>query len=79
MVSSYAVTWKKKPFPHPFLVDVDSMELAAEIAVRLNYQGGYEVRVTSLEFERDPELMERIRKRINERLGHEWAIGVLTA
>ena len=76
MPTAYAVTWKRKPFPIPFLVDVDSRELAESMAVRLNYQGAYDVQVTTLEYEPDPEAAARIARRINERLGDEWAMQV---
>lgn len=73
---AYAVTWKRKPFPLAFMVDVDSRELAESMALRLNYTGAYDVAVTTLEYEPDTEMAERIAERINDRLGDEWAMRV---
>lgn len=77
MVNSYAVTWRRKPIALPFLIDVDSLELAAEIAIRLHsVPHVYEVRITTLEgAQMDAETKERIRRRIAERVDKEWAKG----
>ena len=56
---AYAVTWKRKPFPLAFMVDVDSREMAESMALRLNYTGAYDVAVTTLEYEPDTTKIKR--------------------
>lgn len=69
MMSAYAVSWRRKPYAGGFLIDCDSLEVAAEIAIRLNMQASvYDVQVTTLEYEEDPELKARIWARIEARL-----------
>lgn len=78
-MNSYAVTWQRKPIALPFLIDVDSLEMAAEIAIRLHsVPQVYEVRITTLEgAEMDAETRSRIWNRIQERINSDWATGVM--
>lgn len=79
MNTAWAVTWMKKPLAHPFLIDVDDMEMAAEIAIRLHeWPKVYDVRITALEDAvMDDETREAIKKRIADRINYEWAFGVM--
>lgn len=78
-MQAMAVTWRRKGFAMPFLVDVDSVDQAAEIAIRLNYQPSvFEVKVSTLEYDPDPEVTEAVRKRIEQRMNAEWAAKALT-
>lgn len=78
MITAYAVTWRRKPIAMPFILDVDSMELAAEISIRLTgVPLVYDVKVTGLEeAEMDAETKARIKARIVERQQYEWAVGM---
>ena len=63
------VSWSKKPYVLPYLIDVDSAEMAAELTLRLaTIPSVYDVRVSETEYDEDPELKERIWRRVNERL-----------
>lgn len=65
----YMVTWCKKPYVLPYLIDVASAEMAAEISLRLaTLPMVYNVAVTETEYEEDPEMKQRIWKRVNERM-----------
>lgn len=77
-MQAYAVTWRRKPIALPFLLDVDSMELAAEISIRLaGVPLVYDVKVTELpEAEMDAETKARIKARIADRMQYEWAVGI---
>lgn len=78
MITAYAVTWRRKPIAMPFILDVDSMELAAEISIRLTgVPLVYDVKVTGMEeAEMDAETKARIKARIIERQQYEWAVGM---
>jgi hypothetical protein len=80
-MTAFAVTWKRKPLAHPFLIDVDSMEMAAEISIRLqDVPKVYDVAITELpEAEMDGETRAKIWQRIADRLNYDWATGVMTA
>ena len=57
------VTWCKKPYVLPYLIDVASAEMAAEISLRLaTLPMVYNVAVTETEYEEDPEMKQRIWK-----------------
>ena len=74
LVNAWAVTWMRKPYSKPFILDVDSLEMAAEIGIRLNYQPTvYDIKVTTLEYEPDAEEMAVIQERIKYRLMTHWA------
>lgn len=77
-MNSYAVTWRRKPIATPFILDVDSMEMAAEISIRLaDTPLVYDVKVTGMEeSSMDEETRTRIKTRIADRLNYEWAVGV---
>lgn len=78
-MEAMAVTWRRKGFGMPFLVDVDSVEQAAEIAIRLSYQPSvFEVKVSTIEYDPDPEVTARVRQRIADRINAEWATKALT-
>ena len=69
MVKCWIVTWSKKPYVLPYLIDVDSPEMAAELSLRLaTIPSVYNVKVSETEYEIDPELKARIWKRVEERL-----------
>jgi len=74
MTTGFAVTWRKKPHALPFMIDVDSMELAGEIAILLNFQAlTHDIAITALEYEIDPEMKARIWARVNKRMEeYEW-------
>lgn len=76
MVTGYAVTWFRKPIAQPYILDVDTPELAAEIAIRLHEQPRvYDVKVTTLEYEVDMTEAEAIKARIKRRIDEQWALG----
>lgn len=78
-MSAWAITWRRKPIATPFIIDVDDLEVVAEIAIRLHsIPQVYDVRVTAMpESDMDTEAKERVRQRIAERIDHEWAFGVM--
>lgn len=68
MTMAYFVTWRKKPYPLPFLIDFDDETLATKCAVALSEIGRFDVKVTASEYDEDPELKERIWQRVRQRL-----------
>lgn len=79
MPTAYLVTWKKKPFPLPFLLDFDDENLAMRCGITLNELGRYDVSITRAEYEPDTEALARMKKRIDDRIAHEWAIGMMAS
>lgn len=79
-MTAWAVTWMRKPLPNGFIIDVDDIEVASEIAIRLHdVPRVYDVRVTNMpESEMDGETRARIWQRIADRINKDWATGVLT-
>ena len=65
----WMISWQKKPYVLPYLIDVDSPEMAAELTLRLaTIPSVYNVQVSETEYEEDPEMKARIWKRVEERL-----------
>ena len=65
----WMISWQKKPYVLPYLIDVDSPEMAAELTLRLaTIPSVYDVKVTETEYEEDPELKARIWARVNARM-----------
>lgn len=62
---AWVVTWKRKGFAVPFLVDFDSEAGAVRCAIVLNESGRYDVAVTTLE---DPALDEETKARVAARI-----------
>lgn len=62
---AWVVTWKRKGFAVPFLVDFDSEAGAVRCAIVLNESGRYDVAVTTLA---DQALDEETRGRIAARI-----------
>lgn len=67
-MNCWMVTWKKKPFPLPFLLDFDDETLAVKASVALSEIGRYDVAITTCEYEEDAEMKARIWKRVQERM-----------
>lgn len=67
-MNAYIVTWRKKPFPVPFLIDFDNEALAIRCAVALSESGRYDVAVTVTEYDDDPEMKARIWARVEARM-----------
>jgi hypothetical protein len=68
-VIAYVITWLRKPIAQPFVLDVNTPELAAEVSLRLaSTPLVYDVKVSETEYDIDPELKARIWKRVEERL-----------
>lgn len=68
-MNAYIVTWMRKPLAQPFLLDVNTPELAAEIALRLAGTAlVYEVKVTEVPYEEDAEMKHRIWARVEARI-----------
>lgn len=61
-----------------FLIDFDDEAMACAFALMLAEAGREDISVSAQEYKPDPERAARIRKRIDERLNYEWAIGVVT-
>ena len=71
---AYVVTWQRKPIAQPFLIDVNTPEMAAEIGLRLaNTPLVYDVKVTEIPYEEDAAMKARIWARVEARIG-EWAV-----
>ena len=68
-MNTWIVTWKKKGFALPFLIDFDSEGLAVRCSVALSEIGRYDVAVTLAEYEEDVELKKRVWERIQARMG----------
>ena len=65
----WMISWQKKPYVLPYLIDVDSPEMAAELTLRLaTIPSVYDVKVTETTYEEDPELKARIWARVNARM-----------
>jgi hypothetical protein len=68
-VNAYIVTWMRKPMAQPYLIDVNTPEMAAEITLRLAAMPlVYDVKVTEVPYEEDQEMKTRIWARIEARL-----------
>lgn len=65
---AYLVTWKKKPYPLQFLIDFSDEGLAVRASVALTEIGRQDVKVTTVEYEEDPELKARMWERVQARL-----------
>lgn len=68
MTQIFIVTWKKKGFALPFLIDFDNEGLAVRCSVALSEIGRYDVAVTAQEYEEDAEMKRRIWERIQSRM-----------
>lgn len=76
MVTAYMVFWTWHGDRR--FIDFDDESMACAFALMLAEAGREDISVSAQEYRPDPERAERIRKRINERLAYEWAIGVVT-
>ena len=63
-MKTWIVTWKKKGYALPFLIDFDDETAAIKCGVALNEVGRYDVSITASEWEPDQEAMKRIRERV---------------
>lgn len=67
-MTSYIVTWRKKPYALPFLIDFSDETLAIKCAVALNETGRTDVALTAAAAPEDAELKQRIWARVKARL-----------
>lgn len=67
-MNAYMVTWRKKGFALPFLIDFDNEGLAVRASVALSEIGRLDVAVTLTEYEEDAALKQRIFERIQSRM-----------
>lgn len=69
---AHIVTWKRDGMR--YLLDFNEEIQAQSVAIALAETGRVEVKVTSVEQEIDPEIKERIRQRLFERMKElEWS------
>lgn len=67
----HIVTWKRDGLTH--LLDFNREIDAQSVAIALAETGRYEVKVTAVEQEIDPEIKERIKRRVFETIKElEW-------
>jgi len=62
------VTWKKKGFALPFLLDLDDENTAIRAGIQLNEIGRYDVAISVTEYEEDAEMKARIWARVQARI-----------
>lgn len=67
-MNAYVVTWKKKGYALPFLIDFSDENAAIRCGVALNEIGRYDVSITSTEYEEDAAMKARIWERIEARM-----------
>lgn len=77
MVNTWMVAWTHGG--SRYLIDFDDEAMACAFALMLAEAGREDISVSAQEYQPDPERAARIRKRIDERLGYEWAIGMVTS
>ena len=69
MVIAYVITWLRKPIAQPFVLDVNTPELAAEVSLRLaSTPLVYDVKVTEIPYVEDKEMHDRLWGRIEARM-----------
>jgi hypothetical protein len=68
-MESWAVTWERNGAR--YLIDVDDRNEAFKLAVAIAESGRGNVVITPIELDIDPEVRERIKQRIAERLRAE--------
>lgn len=67
-MKAYFVTWKKKGFALPFLLDLDDENTAIRAGIQLNEIGRYDVAISVTEYEEDAEMKARIWARVQARI-----------
>ncbi len=67
-MKAYFVTWKKKGYGVPFLLDLDDENTAIRAGIQLNEIGRYDVAISVTEYEEDAEMKQRIWARVEKRM-----------
>lgn len=67
-MKAYFVTWKKKGYGVPFLIDLDDENTAIRAGIQLNEDGMYDVAISVTEYEEDAEMKARIWARVQARI-----------
>ena len=66
---AYLITWKRKPIAQPFVLDVNTAELAAEVSLRLaSTPLVYDVKITEIPYVEDKDMHDRLWGRIEARM-----------